>query len=249
MNDMDADYNLYWETKRFLETEELDSWAFENISSAYYDSSSPDNGGGSSSCVTNEKSNIVMERNRRRKLNEKLYALRSVVPNITKMDKASIIKDAIIYIEELQEQERRMLADISEIESNKAASPLISVTKQCESVLITGSKKRRLRRSPSSPPTPSIEVIELRVCELGDKILVISLTCRKKRGTMMNICEVFQSLNLNIITANITTLSGTLLHTLFVESDDISCDQLKENIEIAIANQDAERSPLSSMSF
>nr|WNV26548.1 anthocyanin biosynthesis-related HLH transcription factor [Lilium hybrid division I] len=243
MNDMDADYNLYWETKMFLETEELDSWAFENISSAYYDSSSPDNGGGSSSCVTNEKSNIVVERNRRRKLNEKLYALRSVVPNITKMDKASIVKDAIMYIEELQEQERRMLAEISEIESNKG------VTKQCESVLTTGSKKRRLRRAPSSPPTPSIEVIELRVCELGDKTLVISLTCRKKRDTMMKICEAFKSLNLNIITANITTLSGTLLHTLFVESDDNSCDQLKEKIEIALANQDAQRSPLSSMSF
>lgn len=35
------------------------------------------------------------------------------------MDKASIIKDAIDYIQELHEQERRIQAEIIELESNK----------------------------------------------------------------------------------------------------------------------------------
>ncbi|RRT82816.1 hypothetical protein B296_00014324 [Ensete ventricosum] len=51
-----------------------------------------------------------MERSRRRKLNEKLYALRS-------LDKASIIKDAIDYVQQLQEQERTVLAELSQLES------------------------------------------------------------------------------------------------------------------------------------
>lgn len=49
--------------------------------SAYYDSSSPD--GGQSSTASK---NIVSERNRRKKLNDRLFALRSVVPKISKVN-------------------------------------------------------------------------------------------------------------------------------------------------------------------
>uniref|UniRef100_A0A1J3F1Z9 Transcription factor n=1 Tax=Noccaea caerulescens TaxID=107243 RepID=A0A1J3F1Z9_NOCCA len=54
---------------------------------------------------------VEAERQRREKLNQRFYALRSVVPNISKMDKASLLGDAVSYINELHAKVKVMEAE------------------------------------------------------------------------------------------------------------------------------------------
>ncbi|KAJ9141316.1 hypothetical protein P3X46_031864 [Hevea brasiliensis] len=235
------EYQNYWETKMFLQNEELDSWAMDEAFSGYYDSSSPD--GAASSAASK---NIVSERNRRKKLNERLFALRAVVPNISKMDKASIIKDAIDYIQELHDQEKRIQAEIMELESGKLKKNPGYDFEQELPVLLRSKKKKidQFYDSNGSRCCP-IEVLELSVAHMGEKTLLVSLTCSKRTDTMVKLCEVFESLKLKIITANITTVSGRLLKTVFIEADEEEKDHLKIKIETAIAALNDPQSPMS----
>ncbi|GKV00313.1 hypothetical protein SLEP1_g13022 [Rubroshorea leprosula] len=237
------EYTNYWETKYFYENEEY-GWAMDEFS-GYYDSSSPD---GAASSTTSK--NIVSERNRRRKLNERLFALRAVVPNISKMDKASIIKDAIDYIQELHEQEKRIQAELRELESGKSnRNPANYDIFDQELPVLLRSKKTKVDNfydSGGSRASP-IEVLEMKVTEMGEKTVVVSITCSRRTDTMVKLCQVFESLKIKIITANITSVSGRVLKTVFIEADEKGkdLDELKGQIEAAIVALNDPQSPMS----
>jgi UTP:GlnB (protein PII) uridylyltransferase len=81
---------------------------------------------------------------------------------------------------------------------------------------------------------------------MGENTIVVSLTCSKRTDTMVKLCEVFESLKLKIITANITSFSGRLLKTVFIEANEEEKDLLHVKIGTAIA---ALNDPLSPMSI
>ena len=66
---------------------------------------------------------VEAERQRREKLNLRFYALRSVVPNVSRMDKASLLADAVSYIKEL-----RARVDQLEAEMKKPRNEAFRVT-------------------------------------------------------------------------------------------------------------------------
>ncbi|KAK9697216.1 hypothetical protein RND81_08G022200 [Saponaria officinalis] len=238
-------YQLYWDTNMFFHSQELDSWGFEDSLSTYYeDSSSPE---GTVSPMGSK--NIVSERNRRKKLNERLFALRAVVPNISKMDKASIIKDAISHIEDLCEQQRELKTEISNLENfisknSCNSSPCsIEIDQEMRIVPSKPNKKKRVDNhknryfdSDHSRRSSTIDDLEMRVSYVGEKTMVVSMTCSKKEGSLVKLCESFEALKLKIITAHITAFSGRLLKTVFLQADEREKDDLVIKIEAAMSS-------------
>ncbi|GFZ01031.1 calcium-binding transcription factor NIG1 [Actinidia rufa] len=62
---------------------------------------------------------VEAERHRREKLNHRFYALRAVVPNVSRMDKASLLSDAVSYINELKSKVELLESQVHEKECNK----------------------------------------------------------------------------------------------------------------------------------
>lgn len=161
-----------------------------------------------------------------------------------KMDRASIIKDAINYIQQLQEQERRMMADISDsahqylsIKEHGTGTAQTCLKRTAESSdhdYCSRRKKRAARPSIQvlqvcrywfsllfffySTLISSVEMLQLRVKEMDQCTMTISIICNKESDTMIMLCRLIESLNLKIVNANFTSLSANLLHTLIIQA-------------------------------
>ncbi|XP_030456254.2 transcription factor bHLH35-like isoform X1 [Syzygium oleosum] len=233
MESIVEEFHNYWETLMFFQSEELHNCVHEAIS-RFNDPSSL----GAAALPAASKS-IALERNRRKKLNDRLFALRALVPNISKMDKASIVKDAIDYIQELRDQEGKIRAEIVELESViLKKNPGFKIEQERSPVHPKSKRKRtKLRHDSSkSPDITPIEVLELRVMEVGEKSVVVSLTCSNRGDTMVKLCQAFESLKLKIVAANITALSDKLSKMVFIEKEEKQGkEHIQSKIEAAIA--------------
>jgi len=130
------------------------------------------------------------------------------------MDKASIIKDAIEYIQQLQTEERRVL---QELEAGGGARRMDEYGYD-EGALLRAERAKRLKRArPVAPAAAPVEALELRVSEVGERVLVVSLACSKRRDAMACVCRAIEELRLRVITVSITSVAGCLMHTVFVE--------------------------------
>eukprot|EP00262_Sarcandra_glabra_P008147 TRINITY_DN21398_c0_g1_i1.p1 TRINITY_DN21398_c0_g1~~TRINITY_DN21398_c0_g1_i1.p1 ORF type:complete len:467 (-),score=51.40 TRINITY_DN21398_c0_g1_i1:266-1666(-) len=62
---------------------------------------------------------VEAERQRREKLNHRFYALRAVVPNVSRMDKASLLADAVSYINELKTKVDELESELHDRETKR----------------------------------------------------------------------------------------------------------------------------------
>ncbi|XP_058069548.1 transcription factor bHLH35-like isoform X2 [Magnolia sinica] len=66
--------------------------------------------------------NLLSERNRRKRLNQQLLSLRSLVPWMSKMDKRSVLIDATAYLRSLHEEMDQIKRELSAQEASESST-------------------------------------------------------------------------------------------------------------------------------
>ncbi|KAL0332384.1 UNVERIFIED_CONTAM: Transcription factor [Sesamum calycinum] len=140
---------------------------------------------------------IVAERRRRELLSKRFSILSGMVPGLTKMDKTSVLGDAINYLHRLQERVKTL-----EKQATKQTIESFVLVKKSQIVEDSESSDEKDECSPEDQPLPEIEA---KIC---NNQIVLRIQCPKFKGVVTRLLAQVDKLNLTIVNTVVVTLGN-----------------------------------------
>ncbi|KAL8196307.1 hypothetical protein R6Q57_025307 [Mikania cordata] len=179
---------------------------------------------------------VEAERQRREKLNHRFYALRSVVPYVSKMDKASLLADAVTYIKELKSR-----IETLEKSAGSESSPISLRNKmtQPNSKDYDYSNVDNSRLSFIGHPTINqVEVgqIDVEVKSLGTEVMV-RVQSADVNYPAAKLMDALRSLELRVQYASMSSVKDLMVQDVILKvPNGFTADQ-EETLRLAVLNK------------
>ncbi|GFP98327.1 transcription factor fama [Phtheirospermum japonicum] len=147
---------------------------------------------------------IVVERNRRKQLNEHLCILRSLMPSsyVQRGDQASIIGGAIEFVRELEQ-----LVQCLESQKRRQAPSMLVIPN--DQMKLVGDYENGLSEEKAEIKS-CLADIEVELLRVDGSIKILS---RNRPGQLIKIIAALEDLQLNIVHTNVTTIEQTVLYS------------------------------------
>ncbi|XP_057456069.1 transcription factor FER-LIKE IRON DEFICIENCY-INDUCED TRANSCRIPTION FACTOR-like [Lotus japonicus] len=193
---------------------------------------------GKSRPKTDRSKTLISERRRRGRMKEKLYALRALVPNITKMDKASIIGDAVSYVYDLQAQAKKLKTEVAGLEAS------LLVSQNYQATIESPMKVQSTDHSSSICK----RITQMDIFQVDETELYVKIVCNKGEGVAASLYKSLESLTgFHVQNSNLNTVSECFLlkFSLNVKGSkpEINLPNLKLWVTSAFLNQGFEFIP------
>ncbi|KAI4340221.1 hypothetical protein MLD38_025081 [Melastoma candidum] len=180
---------------------------------------------------------VMAERRRREKLNERFIILRSLVPFVTKMDKASILGDTIEYVKQLREKIQDLEARNRQIEAKSRSSPApggdlqrstsmkelrtlagasagtdrgsVGQDKRKMRIVEVGAKPKAVEPHPPPPPPPQPTPTETSVqVSIIESDALLELQCPHREGLLLDVMQMLREHRVEVTAVQSSLTNG-----------------------------------------
>ncbi|XP_045833506.1 basic helix-loop-helix protein A-like [Trifolium pratense] len=155
---------------------------------------------------------VLAERRRREKLNERFIILRSLVPFVTKMDKASILGDTIEYLKQLRRKIQDLETRNRQIESERSGG----------TVLVGPTEKKKVRiveGCSGANRAKAVEVVEKEVVasvqvSIIESDALLEIECLHREGLLLDVMQMLRELRIEVIGVQSSLNNGVFVAEL-----------------------------------